>query len=701
MTDKLIDLDSLKPLFQPDSIAVIGASSDPAKIGGRPVAYLKTHPYQGALYPVNPRTPEVQGLKSYARITEVEGPVDLAIFSVPERLVRPAMEDCAAKGVRAIVMFSSGFAEIGKAGRREQEAIGAIARDAGMRLLGPNCMGVVNFSTAMVASFHPAFAEVLEPGGRIGMVSQSGAFGGISYQLARDRDLAFSHILTTGNEADVDIADCLAFLTQDPATRVIMMYIEGCRDGPKLLEAMEMARAAAKPVVVIKLGRTQAGAAAAQSHTAALAGADAIYDALFRQYGAYRAHSIEEFFDIGAAAAVGALPRNDRVGIVTVSGGVGVLMADEAAARGLDVAAVPEATQAKIKDVVAFAATRNPIDVTGQVVNDIGLLHRMVELVLDEADFGAITCFQGSMGRSPIYEDTITETWLRLRRDYPETLLVIAGLCSPAFHKTMQQAGCLTFTEPTHALRAIAALDGFRRAALRHAPAPEVGPPPALPSGTIGEVAALAILREAGLPTVDERLVESGEDAAEAARALGFPVVLKVVAPDIVHKSDVGGVALNVASAADAAEAYAAILARVAQAAPDATVEGCLVAPMIGDGVETILGVQRDPIFGPVVMFGLGGVFVEVLQDVTFRVAPFGEAEAHRMIGEIKAYRVLEGVRGRPPADIDALARALSRLSLFAAAAGDRLETLDVNPFMVRARGAGAVALDAVMVTRD
>lgn len=701
MTDKLIDLDSLKPLFQPESIAVIGASSNPTKIGGRPVAYLKMHAYRGALYPVNPTAPEIQGLKSYPSITDVEGPVDLAIFSIPGRLVRTAMEECAAKGVRAIIMFSSGFAEIGEAGRRDQEAITEIARQAGMRLLGPNCMGVVNFSTAMVASFHPAFAELVAPGGRIGMVSQSGAFGGISYQMARDRDLAFSHILTTGNEADVDIADCLAFLSQDPATRVIMLYIEGCRDGPKLLEALEMARTAGKPVVAIKLGRTEAGAAAAQSHTAALAGSDAVYDALFRQYGAYRAHSIEEFFDIGAAAAIGALPSNNKVGLITVSGGVGVLMADEAAARGLDVAEVPDETQAKIKSEVTFAATRNPIDVTGQVVNDIGLLHRMVQLVLDEADFGAIACFQGSMGRTPAHEGTITEAWLRLRRDYPETLLVITGLCSPAFHTAMQQAGCLTFTEPTHALRAIAALDGFRRAGARHAPRPEIGPAPALPSGTIGEIEALAILRRAGLTTVDERLVQSGAAAAEAARALGFPVVLKVVAPEIVHKSDVGGVALNVASAADAAEAYAAILKRVGAAAPDATVEGCLVAPMIGDGVETILGVQHDPIFGPVVMFGLGGVFVEVLRDVTFRVAPFDQAEAHRMIREIKAYRVLEGVRGQPPADIDALARALSQLSLFAAAAGDRLATLDVNPFLVRAEGAGAVALDAVMVTRD
>ena len=702
MTSTPIDLDSLAPLFHPRSVAVIGASSDPAKIGGLPVHYLKLHGFDGPVYPVNPKSPEIQGLPAYASVRDIDGPVDLAILSVPGHLVEQAATDCIAKGVRALITFSAGFAELGDEGLRNQERIVAIAREGGARMLGPNCLGLINFSSRMAATFHPAFVEDVEPGGHVGMVSQSGAFGGLAFQIGRERGLAFSMVVTTGNEGDVEVADSLAYLAQDPATKVVLMYMEGCRDGEKLLAALDLARQHNKPVVAIKLGRTDVGAEAAASHTAALAGADAVYDALFRQYGVYRAHSIEEFFDIAGACAIGQMPKNARTGLVTVSGGVGVLMADEAAARGLDVAPMPDAAQAKIKEMVPFAGVRNPVDVTGQIINDAGLLPRAIDVILEDGDYGILGVFQGGLGRNPLHEDTLTEAWKKIRAAHPDVLMAIAGLCSPAFVATMQERGILTFLEPTHAMRAAAALAHFKEALERPLPRLAAPPPgPALPAGAQTEVAALRLLGQAGLPVIEQRLATSADEAVAAADALGYPVVMKIVSADILHKSDIGGVALNLSDADAVRNAFDGIVTKAKAAMPDAKLDGCLVAPMVGGGVETILGVQRDPVFGPVVMFGLGGIFVEALGDVTFRIAPFGPDEAHRMIREIKAYPVLEGLRGQPPADIDALAEALSRLSLFAAAHAGQLETLDLNPFLVRPRGDGAVALDAVLVTRE
>ncbi|HYM04269.1 MAG TPA: acetate--CoA ligase family protein [Stellaceae bacterium] len=700
MADNRLDPSSLAPLFRPASIAVIGASADPSKLGSVPVIHMKTSGFAGALYPVNPKAPMVQGLPAFPSLAAVPGPVDLAIISVPEAHVLPAMRDCAAKGVRAVVLFTSGFAELGDAGARAQEEIKAIARNAGMRLLGPNCMGLVNFANGVVATFHLAFGPGLAPAGRIGLISQSGAFGGLAYQVAQDRKMAYSLIVTTGNEGDVDVADGIAYLADDPATAVILLYIEGCRDGAKLRDALALARARRKPVVCLKVGRTEAGIAAVASHTAALAGADEIFDALFRQFGVYRASTMEEFFDIGYAAAQAAeLPRDDRVGIVTVSGGVGVLMADTAAARGLDVAQPPQAVQDGIRAMVPFAATRNPIDVTGQIVSDMGILDRALEIVLAGGGFPSVAAFIGSMGRSPVNGPRFMEVFARLQAKYPHTQIAVACLHTPEFRAALDGAGCLLFDEPTHAIRAVAALAQFRRS-FDATPRTEPALPAAatLPAGPCDEASALAVLRQAGIPVMPHRVVRSADDAAAAADALGLPVALKILSPDITHKTDLGGVVLNLTTRDAVRRAFDEVSARIAKAQPSARVSGCLVAPMVTGGVETILGVQYDPVFGPVVMLGLGGIFVEALKDVSFRLAPFDENEARRMIAELRGVAVLRGIRGRPPADTNALAAALAALSRFAAAQGAALKSLDVNPFVVLPEGNGGMALDAVLI---
>jgi acetate---CoA ligase (ADP-forming) len=409
---------------------------------------------------------------------------------------------------------------------------------------------------------------------------------------------------------------------------------------------------------------------------------------------------MEELFDTGyAAAQARELPENDRIGIVTVSGGVGVLMADAAAARGLDVTPAPQALQDKIRAMVPFAGARNPVDVTGQIVSDMGILERALEMVTGDGTYASVAAFVGSIGRSPINGPRFKEAFPRIRREFPQTLLAVSCYHTAEFRAALDGAGCMLFDEPTHAVRAIAALTHFRRA-FKRAPvaAPALPAAEPLPQPPCDEAAALAVLAHAGIPVVPHRLVRSAEEAAAAADALGLPAVLKIVSPDITHKTDIGGVALNLASCDAVRQAFDAVTARAAHAAPEAALKGCLVAPMVRGGVETILGVQWDPVFGPVVMLGLGGIFVEALKDVTFRLAPFDEDEAMRMIGELRALPVLKGTRGQPPADLSALAKALTTLSRFAAAQGPALRSLDINPFLVQAEGEGACALDAVLI---
>ena len=690
-----IDLPSLEPLFRPRSIAVLGASSSPTKVGGRPVAALIQNRYEGAVYPVNPRSEIIQGLPAFASVKDIPGAVDLAICTVPPGAVMRVLGECAEKGVGSLVVFTSGFAEVGESGA--QEAMAGLAREAGIRLMGPNCMGMVNFGSRAVGSFHPAFADDIVPGA-IGLVSQSGAFGGLAYMLARSRGQSLSYMFTTGNEADVDIGDCTAFLADDPDTKAILLYMEGCRNGPKFLAALERARESETPVIAVKLGRTEAGAAAAASHTAALAGEDAVYDSLFRQFGVYRADSIEEFFDIARSCVIGTRPANERVVMVTVSGGVGVLMADDANARGLDVAPMPEAAQRRMLELVPFAAARNPIDVTGQVLNDPSLLDQFIELAATNGDYGSVVSFQGSIGRNPALMDATRGAWIERKAANPETHFAVSGFCTQDYTRDLEAAGIPVYEEATHATRAIAALAGFARSFRERRPRPAVPPPTDLPAGPLNEIAALNIVAAAGVPTVPAHLAQTAREAADSAADLGFPVVLKVLSADIVHKSDIGGVRLGVSDRAAAETAFDEIVAASRAALPDATIDGCLVAPMVTGGVETILGVQRDPVFGPIVMFGLGGIFVEALKDVTFRAAPFDETEARVMIESVAAYPLLTGLRGQPPADLDALATALSRLSLFAAANAAAIESLDLNPFLVRPDG--ALALDAVLVPR-
>ncbi|RIX84166.1 acetate--CoA ligase family protein [Acidovorax cavernicola] len=693
--------ESLSALFAPRSIAVVGASSNAQKIGGIPVDYQRRFGFAGALYPVNPNADRIQDLQAFPSLRAIGQPVDLAILAVPSALVDGALDDAIAAGVKGVVLFSSGFAEVGAEGAAAQARLGDKARAAGMRLIGPNCLGFMNVARHVYATFSPAPGVGLVKPGRIGLVSQSGAFGAYAYAMARARGVGLSLWATTGNEADVQVADCLAWLAQDPGTDVIMAYMEGCRDGPRLRAALALAQAHGKPVVMVKVGRTALGAEAAASHTASLAGDDAVYDAVFRQYGVLRARNLTEFFDLAHSAAVAGRPRDRSIGLFTVSGGVGALMADDASAQGLDVQPLSEAAQDTLRSWVPFAAPRNPVDITGQVTNDMTLMERTARVMLDDRGFASWMGFMAAAGASDAFWPVLRALVSSLREAYPDTLLAVSTLLTPERRAELEAMRCLVFADPSDGIRTIAALAGLKPAAAAVAAPASIKAALTLAPGTMSEPDALALLADAGVPVVAHRVVHSADEAAAAADALGEAVVVKIVSADIPHKSDVGGVALGLRGGAQARAAFERTRDRALTARPDARLDGALVARMLTGGVECIAGVHRDPVFGPVLMFGLGGIHVETLRDVSLRVLPVTRDDALAMVRELRAFAILNGARGRPPVDLGAIADALCALADFAQRAGDSLDSAEINPLIARPQAeGGCVAVDALVVGR-
>lgn len=690
----------LRDVFRPRSFAVLGASDDSTRIGGRPILYTK-QAFEGPIYPVNPKRDRVQGLTAYPDMASIPDDVDFALIALPAPLVEQAVRDCAAKGVRCCLIFSSGFAEVGAEGTAMQARVVAAAREAGIRILGPNCLGLFDAAHG----FFPTFTGTLDRGlpdpGHVGIVCQSGAYGSHIYFLNRIRGIGVGRLLTTGNESDIAVAEGIHALAEDEATGCILAYAEGMQDGPAFRHALETARRNGKPVAIMKVGRSRIGAAAAASHTASLAGEDAIFDAVCRQHGAYRARATEELIDIAYATRRRVYPTGRRLGLVTISGGAGVLMADAAEDYGLDVAPMPEGAQTRLKAALPFASPVNPVDVTAQVFNDMSLIRTNMDLMFAEGGYDAIVAFFTSMAGSPVNAEGLREALVGSARENPDTPIVLSAIAPPEIVADYECDGFLVFEDPTRAVAAVAALTRFGESFAR--PPLDAAPPraaEALLAGPMTETRAKEVLAAAGIPMLEERLAPDPEAAADAAAELGFPVALKIVSAQIPHKTEIGGVALDLADAEAVREAGRAMLERARAAHPEAAINGLLVAPMAGEGIETILGILRDPVFGPVVMFGLGGIFAEVLRDVTFRAAPFDAAEARRMIDEIKGRAVLDGVRGRAGGDVDALAETLAALSRFAAAHADDLETCDVNPFLLRPPGQGGVALDALLVGR-
>jgi acetate---CoA ligase (ADP-forming) len=588
-----------------------------------------------------------------------------------------------------------------EAGEAAQDRMVAVARKHGMRILGPNCLGVFDARTAYYATFSSSFDSGWPVPGRIGIASQSGAYGTHLYTLARNRGIGASLCIMTGNEADVTVGECIGWLAENPEVDVIAVYAEGIREAPGLIAAFEAARAAKKPIIMQKVGRSELGTKAAKSHTASIAGDDAVTEAVMDEFGVVRARNSEEMLDIAHTATRKIYPARNTLGVITVSGGAGVLMSDVADAVGLPMPEMPADTQKVLRDLVPFCAPRNPVDATAQVSNDVSLIHTFTEAMVKQGGYASVLGFF-SMTASSRRWPGIREQINKVRAAYPDRLYVLSVITPDERRAELEADGWCVHEDPTRAVTAIAAMGRFGSAFA----APSTAPAPSIPAFTLpntnpSEAEAKRLLAGAGIQSAPEQACGSADAAVAAAGSFGFPVVMKILSADITHKSEIGGVLLNVADPAAVRDGYDLLIARAKRAAPQARIEGVLVAKQLQGGVECILGIHRDPVFGPIAMFGLGGIFVEVMKDVVFRRCPFGDDVAEQMIRSIKGAPLLLGARGRPKADIKALANTLARLSAFAAAAGPRLQSIDLNPGFAMPEGQGAFAVDAVIEVGD
>ena len=687
----------LTPLLAPRSVAVLGASSDPTRISGRPIAYMKSQGFQGGLYPINPNRTEVQGLKAYASINDVPEVPDVAIVAVASEVAAAAIEDLAKKGVKAVVMFTAGFAEMDDAGGVAQDKMVATARSYGMRILGPNCLGVFDARRSYYATFSSSFDSGWPVPGRIGIASQSGAYGTHLYTLARNRGIGASTCIMTGNEGDVTVGECIGWLAENPDVDVIAVYAEGIREAPGLIAALETARAARKPVVMQKVGRSELGTKAAKSHTASIAGDDAVTEAIMNEFGVYRASNSEQMLDIAHTATRKIYPVKNTLGVITVSGGAGVLISDVAETLNLSMPEMPMDAQKRLRALVPFCAPRNPVDATAQVSNDVTLVKTFTESMIRDGGYTSVLGFF-SMTASSRRWPLIKEQLNAVKDENPGRLYALSVIVPPEGRDELEADGWVVLEDPTRAVVAIDAMGRFGESFAKPAgmPAPTV-PAVTLPAVTPTEAEAKRLLATAGIRSAPEAECKEADAAVAAAEKFGYPVVMKILSPDIMHKSEIGGVLLDVSDAAGVREGFALLLQRAKTAAPAARIEGVLVAKQLKGGVECIMGIMRDPVFGPIAMFGLGGIFVEILKDVVFRRCPFGPDVAEDMIRSIKGAPLLLGARGRKKADVKALADTLSRLSAFAVAAGPKLQSIDINPVFAMPEGEGAFAVDAVV----
>jgi acetyltransferase len=713
MTEPSVGAD-LDRLFRPASIAILGASEDFVKISGRPLKFLLDKGYPGKIFPVNPKYERVAGLTCYPSVSAIPEPVDLAIVAVPAAAVPDALGDCVARGVGSAVVFSSGFAEVGEEGRRLQGQVAELARGSGLRLCGPNTVGFMNTFDRVMATFSQA-GEGEAPAGPVAFVTQSGAFGTAIFALARQRGLALGYFVNSGNEADLGFADLLDYVVADPRVRVAAGYIEGLKDGRKLLAVAERAMALGKPIVITKVGRSPAGERAALSHTGSLAGSDRVYSGVFRQHGIVRAANDEELLDLASAFSLCPLPEGRGIGIVTQSGGAGVLMADRAEEIGLSVPELGEAAKAGLRKVVpAFGSVKNPVDITAQFIADPSLLRSSLEIVLQDPGVDAAVFYLGLMER---FADQVVANLKAVHENARKPLLVAWAGAPETPLRALREAGICALPSATRAVNALRGLAEYAAARRRWQAEPRAsaaGTPDA--RGALASLieecrtkkrrvlttaACLELLSRYGVTAPRGRLCRAAAEAVTAAEEIGYPVALKVESAEIGHKTEAGALRLNVSGRDELLRSFDELIGNARRYAPGAEIDGVLVQEMIRGGTEVVVGLNQDPQFGPVVMVGLGGIFVEVLGDVAFRAAPLTRADAEEMLRELKGFRVLQGVRGRPPADVDAVVEALLAVSRLAVDARGRLRELDVNPLMALGAGHGALAVDALAILND
>lgn len=693
----------LEMFFDPGAIAVIGASENPEKLGHQVLANLIESGFKGQLYPINPKANEILGLTCYPSVLDVSGTIDLVVIVVPNVYVAQVLEEAGQKGARGAIIITAGFKEAGPEGAEMERELLRIAGAHGMRIIGPNCLGVIDTLVPMNASF----AAGMPDQGSIAFMSQSGALCTAILDYALAENIGFSHFVSLGNKADVDEVALLAAWREDEHTNVIIAYSEGLRDGAAFIEeARKTARN--KPIIAVKSGRTASGSKAVSSHTGSLAGSDSAYDAAFGQAGVLRAESVQELFDFSTAFAYQPLLQGNRIAIVTNAGGPGVMATDALERNGLVLASLMPETEARLKEVLPAAANiHNPVDVLGDaradrygaaleaVLEDPGVDGAIVILTpqtMTEIEGTAEVLVRVSQGAGK----PVLGCWMGEKEasrgtrilaangvpNYPFPERAISALGAMCRYRTWKE-------QPEVAIETFGADKGVVTELF--AKVREDG------RNTIGDTEAQAILKAYGIATPQSAVGATPDEAASLAAEIGFPVVMKIASPDILHKSDVGGIIVGVQDEREAREAFGTLVERAKAHLPEAVIWGAQVQEMVNNAREIIIGLNRDPQFGPVIMFGLGGIYVEVLRDVAFRVAPLSRPQAQQMVASIRSYKLLTGVRGQPPADLDAVVDTILRVAQLVVDFPEIAE-LDVNPLLVREQGQGAVAVDMRLI---
>jgi len=691
--------DLLESALNPRSVAVIGASENIHKIGGRPIHYMRQHGFGGRIYPINPAREEVQGLKSYASLAALPEAPDLAMVVVGGEKAVEAVAQCAARGVKSAVVVASGFGETGEEGRAVQRAMVDTARAAGMRLYGPNTQGLANFGTGAIAGFSTMFVEVPPADGPVGIVSQSGGMSAMAYGLLRGRGLGVRHVHATGNEADITVSDLAWAVAHDPDVKLLLLYLENIANPELLARTAAYARERDLPIIAVKAGRSESGQKAASSHTGSLANEDRTVDAFFRHHGIWRVRDPHAQALAAEAYLKGWRPEGRRLVIISNSGASCVMGADASEEFALPLAELAPATRAEVASrLPGFATADNPIDITAALLSNSGLFGDVLPAVAQDpaADLFLINIPVAGAGYDV---EAFARDTAAFERSTGKPVVVAAWQDSVA--APFRAQGIPTYANENDALGTLAQLASHTALMRKPVVAWPAGTAPALPAGEgrfLNEAQSLAVLAAAGVPVVAHRLCRSARQAAEALAAVGAPAVVKACSGDVPHKSEHGLVALNVATAAEASALFERQWAKLAELG--AAQEGVIVAAMCRGQREFMVGARIDPVFGPVVVVGDGGKYVEALQDVAVLLPPFAAADVTAALRTLRIAPLLEGVRGDPPLDTDALAAVAVAVGQLIVAAGGAIASIDVNPVLVAARGEGAVVVDALIERR-
>lgn len=691
------------PLYRvinPRTVAVVGASGDPAKFGGRVMQFLVRHGYAGRIVPVNPNAAEVLGIPACKSIADAEGPIDVALLAVPAQHIAPALEQCGAAGVPCCVVITADFAELGAEGAAREAELVAIARRVGMRLIGPNCLGFINPHRKLALTSSIALAIDPMPVGSIGLITQSGSMMASMLSHAADCGIGFSACVTVGNQADLEICDFVDYFLQDEVTRAICIYIEGLKDGRRFLDLAERCREAAKPLLAVKAGSSDAGSRIARSHTASLAGSHAVWEAVCRDAGILAVDDPESMIDCAQFLVRFGPAKVSGVAALSPSGGTIAVTADRIAAAGLELAALAPETRVALGRIVPPARPLNPLDVGGLPREQgISAALEAQRLLASDPTVGAVFIV---VATTPQLDEKVRR-WgeSALASGKPTAILLTPGTLVDGARQTLREMGCPYTNRMDDALRVLRAAVEYGRI-VRSPPGKPATPgymaaiekrAAELPDGHLTEPEAKSLLRAAGIGATPETLAPNVDTAVEAAARLGYPVVLKAVSRSLVHKSDVGAVKLGLAHGDAVRAAWHEIVASLEQHVPGTQIDGCVVQRMAAGGVEVILGARWDPQFGAVVIAGAGGILVELIKDLGVALAPLTRKSARALLEALQVWPLLLGARGRSRCDIESLTDALVRLSWVAYTLGPRLVELDVNPLLVHTQG--VVALDA------